>query len=246
MRLMLLLLFVIGLSVSATPDPQQKAPPPLEVRFTAPLRWENDCLRGALDIVNHSSGPLSLTRMGPYFDIALDVSKDEPKSGDELEWVNIYGVTDLIIIAADSLAAGSSVHRDFCFQPTVWVVNLSRKTRREIPVRGRLRVEVSYFASESDWNHYKDSSGHQSDQLQSSLLWSKDVAEIPCPKGTCNSDCNRPPVGIHGERRMVPDVGGAFPEMNARGKELTAELSRKFPPCSETNTTQKKDGSVPN
>jgi hypothetical protein len=236
MRRTLLLLWFTGLAVSSAPHPKQEGSVPLEVRFAGPLRWENDCLRGTLDIANNSSGPLFLTRMGPYFDIALDVSKDEPTHGDELEWVNIYGATDIVIIQADSLAAGSTVHRDFCFQPTVWVVDMNRKTRREIPVRGRLRVDVSYFASEADWKRYKDSSGREREQLQISPLWSKSFAEIPCPKSTCDSDCKRPPVGIHGERRMVPDVGRNFPDMNTRGKDLTEELSRKSPPCAGDNS----------
>jgi hypothetical protein len=246
MRRMLLLLFFTTFSISSAPHPQQEAPAPLEVRFTGPLRWENDCLRGALDIVNHSSGPLFLTSMGPYFYIALDVSKDDSQSGDDLEWVNIYGVTDIITMNANSLAAGSSVHRDFCFQPTVWVVNMRRKTRREIPVRGKLRVDVSYFAGEAEWKRYKDSSGHDTQRSSSPRLWSKAFAEIPCPKPTCVSDCNRPPVGIHGEGRLVPDVGEFIPEMNARGKELTEELLRKFPPCSGANKTPKEDGSIAN
>jgi hypothetical protein len=72
------------------------------------------------------------------------------------------------------------------------------------------------------------------------------AAKIPCPKATCDSDCNRPPIGIHGEDRMVPDVGRVFPEVNARGKKLTDELSRKFPPCSGPDTIQKNDGNGAN
>jgi hypothetical protein len=235
-RILLLLLFT-GLSLSS---PQQEAPAPLEVRFAGPLRWENSCLRGGLDIVNRSAGELFLTRMGPYFYVPLDVSKDESKSGDELEWVNIYGVTDIISMEANALAAGSSVHRDFCFQPTVWVVNLSRNARREIPIRAKLRAEVSYFERESGWRRYKGSPGHEREQLQNSRLWSQAFAEIPCPKETCDSDCNRPPVGVHGEGRMVPDVGEFLQEMNARGKELTRELARKFPTCSGDSSTPHK------
>lgn len=67
MRPMPLLLFFATFSLSSAPHPQQEAPAPLEVRFSGLLRWKNDCLRGALDIVNHSSGPLFLTSMGPYF-----------------------------------------------------------------------------------------------------------------------------------------------------------------------------------
>jgi hypothetical protein len=238
MRRMLLLFFLTGLSISSAPRLQQEVPALLEVHFVDPMRWESGCLRGGLDILNHSPSPLFLTQMGPYFYVPLDVSKDEPGNGEKLEWVNIYGVTDMVSMEADALAAGSSVHRDFCFQPTAWVVNMNRKTRREIPVRGKLRVEVSYFASEGEWKKWKDSSGDESKQIQRSRLWSRALAKIPCPNTTCDSDCNRPPVGVHGEGRLVPDTAEFFPEMNARGKKLTDELSRKFPPCSGANTSE--------
>jgi hypothetical protein len=243
---MVLFAFLAGLSFSSGTHLQQQAPASLEIRFADPMRWENGCLRGGLDIVNRSPGPLFLTQMGPYFFVPLDVSKDDPGNGEKLQWVNIYGVTDMVSMEADALAAGSSVHKDFCFQPTVWVVNLSRRTRREIPVRGTLRVEVSYFASEGEWKKWKDSSGGETKQIESSRLWSKASAEIPCPNTTCDSDCNQPPVGVRGEGRLVPDTAEFFPEMNARGKKLTDELTRKFPPCSGANTTQKKDTSVAN
>jgi hypothetical protein len=200
-----------------------------------PQGWDNGCLRGGLDIVNRSAGPLFLTKMGPYFAIALDVSKDGSQSDHALEWVNIYGDTDTITSEVDSLPAGSKIHQDFCFRPTVWVVNVQRETRREIPVRGKLRVDVSYFASEQDWKTYKDLwLENESDALR---LWSTAFAEIPCAKATCKPDCNRPPVGIHGESRSLTDIGQSSPGMNVRGKELTEQLSRKFPPCSGDKST---------
>ena len=246
MRRILLLLFFTNFSVASAFHSPQEAPALLEVRFNGPLRWENSCLRGGVDIVNRSASELFLTRMGPYFYIALNVSKNDSDSqkGDALEWVNIYGVTDLATLEADSIPGGSSVHRDFCFQPTVWVVNMGRGTRREIPVRGRLRVNVSYFTSEAGWRKYKDS--WREKERQDSRLWTTAFAEIPCPKATCELDCARPPVGVHDEGRPVPDFGQFFPEMNARGRQLTDELSRKFPPCSRADTTPQEDSHVAN
>ena len=156
MRRIFSILLPIILSVAPAYHSQEKPLPPLEIRFTAPLRWERGCLRGGLDIVNHSPDPLLLTRMGPYYHMALDTSKDETQRGDESEWIGIYGYTDIIIMGFNSLDAGSRVHRDFCLPPTVWVVSLVRKTRREIPVRGRLRVDVSYWADQVVLKKYEN------------------------------------------------------------------------------------------
>ena len=174
--------------------------------------------------------------MGPYFHMALDTSKDETQQGDESEWIGIAGYTDIILRGFNYLDAGSRVHRDFCLPPTVWVVSLARNTRREIPVRGRLRVDVSYSAGPGILQKYKDLLGVSKEHPESTDLWAMSFAEIPCPKATCDSDCSQPPIGIHGERPVVPDVGASIPKMNTRGKALTDELSRKFPPCSVANS----------
>jgi len=208
---------------------QQPTPSLLEVNVSGPIRWEEGCLRGTLDISNHSPGPLFLTSMGPYYDIAVNVSKGDSRSGASIAWVPIGGVTDIIVIDVETLAAGASTHRDFCWPPYVWVVSPRRKTRREIPVRGKLRVRVSYFADPEDVKKYK---GTWNNPHPGELppLWSKTYAEIPCPPNTCKTDCNRAPVVIEGEVRMVPD---AFWRWNAQGRKLTDELSKKFPSCAK-------------
>jgi hypothetical protein len=134
---------------------QQESLAPLEIRLAEPLRWENGCLAVKVARINRASGPLFLTKIGPYFDIALDVSKDDSQTGDDLEWVNIYGVNDILDTRSDSVAPGSSVHNNFCFGPTVWVTNIHRRTRREIAVRGKVRIEVSYFLNEKDARSYE-------------------------------------------------------------------------------------------
>ena len=83
---------------AAEPQDSQasKPPAPLEVQLTDSMRWENGCLAAGLEIVNRSARSLLLTKMGPYFYVALDVSKDDSKSGGAVEWVNIYGITDIL------------------------------------------------------------------------------------------------------------------------------------------------------
>jgi hypothetical protein len=214
---------------------QQEPPTPLDVRLVEPLRWDSGCLAGSLDRTNLSSSPLFLTKMGPYFYIALDVSKDDSQKGEAVEWVNIYGQTDVKDMGSNSLAPGSTIHNSFCFTPTVWVVNMQRQTRREIPVRGKMRIGVSYFANEEDSKSFEKFG--EEGPLGRSRQWVRIITEIPCANSSCQSDCKKPPIGIHSEERLIPDVSRFFPEMNARGKELADQLSRKFPTCSVDSST---------
>ena len=233
---LLLLLVLIWFPVSIwhqQGQSQKESHAPLEIRLAQPLRWENGCLAAKVERINRAPGPLFLTKMGPYFDIALDVSKDESQTGDDLEWVNILGVTDLWDTSSDSLAPGSSVHNSFCFRPTVWVTNIHRRTRREIAVRGKLRIEVSYFLNGKDAKSYEEY--EEQVPLGRTRQWTRIFVDIPCAKSSCESECNKPPIGIHGERRLVPDSGQFLPEFNAHRRELADELSRKFPSCSGDN-----------
>jgi len=238
----LLLLFTFADVVdTSAPRAQQMTPTPLEVRLSEPLRWERSCLAAKIEIINRSSTPLYLTRMGPFFDIALDVSRDNSQAGDQAEWVNIFGSTDIVDTRSDSLEPRSTLHKAFCFRPGVWVTNMTRNTRRVIPVRGKMRIRVSYFTSEGDSESYQKF--HETGPLGRERQWVTIYPDIPCPETTCKTDCDKPPIGIHGEGRMVPDIGEYFAEANARGKELADELARKYPPCSPTKSTLDKPAS---
>jgi hypothetical protein len=242
-RVLVVLVILGGLSSSCAVNAQQNTTPSLEVTLANPLRWESGCLRGTLNISNRSTVPLFLTMMGPYYDIALNVSKGETQSDGPVEWVNVAGVSDVVINAVEPLSAGSTVQRNFCLEPSVWVVNLRLKTRREIPVRGELRVRVTYFVNKESWNRnrqwYSDppsaldpSKPHDvPENIQPRVA--ETIVEIPCRTEACKSDCTKPPKGLPDEARMVPDVSFIDPQMSARGKLLTEEFARKFPACSE-------------
>jgi hypothetical protein len=45
--------------------------------------------------------------MGPYFDVALDVSKDDTSNHDALDWMNVRGVSDIVSWDAEPLAPNS-------------------------------------------------------------------------------------------------------------------------------------------
>ncbi len=222
---------------------QEESPTSLELRLDRPLRWEHGRLMGSLTCTNRFSRPLFLTKLGPYFYIALDVSEDDAQNRDDVEWVNIIGQTaDVKDLGTYSLGAGSGISTSFGIGPSVVVVNLQRQTSREIPVRGKLRIDVSYFKTEVDAKKYKES-GTDGGQLGSTLQWVRIFAEIPCPETSCKSDCSRPPKGVHGEVRPIPpipDLGSFSPEANSRGRALANELSRKFPPCSGNKSSLPK------
>lgn len=233
MRHDLLLLCLIFANFLATVPiyMRQETTTSLEIRFAEPLRWENGCLATTLERVNHSAHPLFLTKMGPYFDIALDVSRDIPKPAENLEWVNIFGVVDAVDSRSDVLAPGSTMRNRFCFEPIVWLTNIQQRTRRSVQIRGKMRIRVAYFLNKNDAERY-DKHGEEG-PLGRTPVFATFFADIPCEKSSC--DCDKPPIGIHREVRLVPDVGQFIPEVNAHGKELADELSRKFPPCSEHN-----------
>jgi hypothetical protein len=225
--------------------PEEEIPALLQVRITSPPRWENGCLTVRVDRTNQSSVPIFLSDMGPYLDMALDVSTPEASTANEYEWVNLHGVSDIISLDGAPLAPGVTVHDNFCLGPLVWVVNLKKETRREIPVRGQLRVRVSYFLSEDALKRYKDwfnesppyRAARESHDLPADIApkWATVFAEIPCSDATCKSGCGKPPTGIAGEVRPVPDVFFLTPEWDSRGKVVTDDLAHKFPPCAVEN-----------
>jgi hypothetical protein len=216
--------------------------PSLEIRVSS-LLWESGCLRVGLQVINQSNVPVFLTAMGPYFDVALDVSKDNPSSQDALEWVNVRGVSDIVTWDAEPMAEHSSSRKNYCIGKRVWVVNRQKKTRREIPVRGQMRITVSYFPNEDaykknkSWHYDTESAGRPHNPFNppedTAPQWTTVTIDIPCPNATCGEDCARPPLGFHGEVRVVPDVYFIDANWNRRGEAVTHELDAKYPPCAE-------------
>ena len=198
-------------------------------------RVETRGLSIAFDLTNQSRSPIFLTAMGPHINMALDVSTDNAGENGLADWLNIYGTTDIKSWEADSLAPGATIHGKFCLGSSVWVVNLAKQTRRVIPVRGSLRVDVSYFSTEESWRMNEEWHTHHPGKLippvEIAPKWAKIYAEIPCLEKVCESNCLKPPKGIHGEARPVPDVFYLDPQWNERGKKVTDGLAAKFPSC---------------
>jgi hypothetical protein len=69
--------------------------------------------------------------------------------------VNVRGVSDIVGWDAEPLAPNSPSHKNYCIGETVWVVNQKKETRREIPIRGKMRISVSFFLNEGVWKENK-------------------------------------------------------------------------------------------
>jgi len=239
-----LVLFLPVLRV-ATQTGTQKAdalPPPqrLELRLTEPLTWKSGCLRVQIDLVNRSEMPLFLPAYGVYIDSSTRVlSSVAEKNGSE-EWQNVHGFSDnLRLLDAKPLAAGASVHENYCVGPNVAVVKLQTETRRELPLRGRLKMSASYYLSDPNPTTNQMESRRRSSsrgtwptvvppQPQISTL----MVSIPCPDGGCPKGCEGPPLILEGEGVIVPDVFLYEPGWIERGKVVDEELNRLFP-CSK-------------
>lgn len=219
---------------------QEKPSAPLEIRLVEPPQWQKGCLNISLDRINHSSSPLFLPYMGLYVYISVQELGDDAGTQNRRGWINVYGVSDIVGWEATAIAPSAAVHDRNCLPAGVFVVNLKTKTRREIPVRGKLRIDAYYFLTEKDWQQNKSS--HEEMFHTPPDQWHKITrhdpkvvtiySAIPCRKPGCESFCNDPPLILHGENRVVPDVFNHAPGYEARGKKISEELARKFPPCS--------------
>lgn len=216
---------------------------PFEVHLSKPLQWVNGCLSVSLDRINHSTVPLFLPDMGLYISTPVrDASELTGRQGGQ-EWINVYGAVDIISWDATKIAAGATVHDEHCLNPQVAVVSLKSETRREIPLRGKLRIDAYYFLTANEWQQYKSS--HEQMLRIPPDQWDKIgrhdpqvvtiFAAIPCREAGCAPSCDDPPIILYGENRMIPDVAQFDPDWEARGKTVTDELARQFPACSVVN-----------
>jgi hypothetical protein len=212
----------------------------LEVRLTTPS-WENGHLKFSVDRINHSSTPLYLPAMGTYISLAVKEEATKTEISHDERWVNIYGLTDLVSWGAAAIAPGATVHNDYDFLHELAVVDLKKETRREIPVRGRLRVEAFYFLSEEDWQmnkHYHEeiSSEHTRPWRRPQFLkpeFTTAYVKIPRRAVGCNAECEKSPIVLPDENRLVPDVYSFDKKANARGIAVSAKLAAKSSACSE-------------
>jgi hypothetical protein len=224
-------------ALAQSEQPKQEWSEPFEVRLTKPPEWVAGCLSLSLDRINRSSAPLFLPDMGLYIATSVREVGDQPAAKNAQNWINVYGASDLVSWSAKEIAPSATVHIETCLDPEVAVVSLERRTRRMIPLRGKLRIDAYYYSTEEDWKAYE--SYHHEMMRTPPVRWNELVrasdpkvvtvyAAIPCREPRCGPVCDDPPQILHGEKRMIPDVGYIDP---ARGKAIGDELESKSPAC---------------
>lgn len=213
--------------------------PELEVRIIRPVLWIDGCLSLRIDRTNRAKTQLWLPNMGLYLDTSVTKLPDENGKPTAMDWINVFGVTDLIDFKARPIATGETLSRTLCLPSTIAVVNGSKKTRRQIELRGRLRIKAIFFRNEQDYLMYKDQREAMfklsDDELRHVKILYPEASEldipIPCRhSSTCN--CEAPPPLLHGETRWVPDIYAHHKDWNERGQQLNDVLARREQECS--------------
>ena len=77
------------------------------------------------------------------------IHHDPTRKAEEF-WLVFYGLSDNVSYDAHQLAAGSKTTDHFCLPETFSLVNKAEKTRRQIVVRGRVRIAANYFSTEGE------------------------------------------------------------------------------------------------
>jgi hypothetical protein len=214
--------------------------PPIEVRLTKPLQWETGCLKVSFDLLNRSATTVFLPTMGFYIDSSARLLSSAPDKNGSEEWINIYGASDILrVLVTMPLAPGAVKHYEYCAASAVGVVDRGKELWREIPVRGKLRIDAQYYLSDptpdTDRKQRNESEAPsrrrfaaQQPRPQEATL----IANIPCPENGCARGCYGPPSILESESVIVPDVFQSQREWVERGKERNEELRKSFA-CSE-------------
>jgi hypothetical protein len=205
--------------------------PMLEIHVDTP-KWVNGCLDLTVERVNISTQTIYVPEWeGVIFWLSTKLIHRDPSRKDDEFWLPFYGLSDIVTFDAHQLAAGSKTADHFCLPETFAVVDQQGKTRRQVAVRGNLRVVASYFPTEEDWRTNK-----AEQEKHWPTLWRSPSAslEIPLPwspKFEGTADCTNAPPIAEGERVMIPDVYDFYKDWNERGKTLADTLSRKYSAC---------------
>ncbi len=234
----LVIFFPVLVALQAASSPSDE-PKRLEVVVTAPLRWENGCLYLSLDRINHGSTPLFIPLKGLYIFTSVTELPDKTGRKNGVEWINIYGASDIGNWDAEPIAPDETIHSEYCLGPTIPVVSLERETWRKIPVRGRLRIDAYYFSTKEDWLTNKTQHEEMPRSSDDELKRMKVVyphadtvfSRIPCSDESCPLGCAGPPAVLYGENRVIPDVYAYDEKSVARGRLVDEELARRSRPC---------------
>jgi len=209
-----------------------QAPPAnmLEIRANTPT-WVNGCLDLTVERVNVSTQSDYLPDWeGVTFWVSTKMMHHDPTRKAEEFWLVFYGLSDNVSYDAHQLAAGSKTTDHFCLPETFALVSKAEKTRRQIVVRGRVRIAANYFPTEEHWRTNKAEL-----EKHMPILWRSPSASLeiplPClPRSEC-VDCKAAPLITEGERVVIPDVFRFDEDWNERGQALADSLYQQHPAC---------------
>lgn len=204
----------------------------LEVRLFERPHWEQDCLALEIARSNRTNETLWLPNMGLYIDMRVTDSTTGT------EWVNVYGLTDIIDYTAEPLGPGKTRHDPICLPATIAVVDQGKKTRRQLKVSGELQIEALFFVSEQD---YLNSRKQREKTFNMSETQRKEMTvpypqrnllliKAPCHEQEPSCACGMPPLLLHGEGRVIPDIYEFHPDWNERGDRVNKKLAQQ-PQC---------------
>jgi len=209
-----------------------QAPPAnmLEIRANTPT-WVNGCLDLTVERVNVSTQTIYLPDwQGVIFWLSTKLIHHDPTRKAEEFWLVFYGLSDNVSYDAHQFAAGSKTTDHFCLPETFAVVNKAQKTRRQVVVRGRVKIVASYFPTEEDWRTNKAEQEKHWPTLWRSPSASLEIP-LPClPRPEC-VDCKAAPLITEGEGVVIPDVFRFDEDWNERGKALADSLYQQYPAC---------------
>ncbi len=216
----------------------------LSIRLSTPPHWEKGCLSLRLERKNIASFPLYIPLQG--LDIYMSASQvpDLAEGKEQESWVPVYGISDLLVLEANPLGPGATIGDEICLSPTVGVASREKRSHRLIPLRGRLRIDASYYMSQENW---RSNMATFAQKLHTPAdQWDKipshppetttTLAAIPCHEIGCSTACQSPPPVVRDENLLIPDVVQDNPAWIASGKALGLELAAKSPTCSEDIT----------
>jgi len=205
----------------------------LEIRLTEPPHWEKGCL--VLEIVrsNRTNETVWLPNMGLYIDMPVTDSTIGT------EWMNVYGLTDLIDYAGEPLSAGGTRVDQICLPATIAVVDTGKKTRRQITISGDLQTKALFFRSEQDYLTNKKQRERmfnmsEAERRGMTVLYPERnllVVKVPCQEKEPSCAWGMPPLLLHGEGRVIPDIYKSNPDWNERGYRVNKKLADQKPQC---------------
>lgn len=202
---------------SPTTSNSQAIPQPLEIHLANPPHWKNFCLEVSIRRTNRSKSPIFLPSFaGVLINSSVTDATNTLGQGTGVAWFTVYGMSDIIDRSVTRLAPGETKRDTYCIRDTFPVVDSEKKMRRQVRLRGYLRVYARYYREAPNWQISKQqreemaqtppSKWKNADRLNGGSVMTE--IPIPCPEGASKPDCTIPPPIFQGEHGVpIPDVG---------------------------------------